>query len=157
LDQLTLHLNDLWVGQDIQFEQTTREFRTRTIENYFKGQLSSYTYNGYEDIKTTVWKESTNAFRMLGRLKRLERLIVNVDKVPGVLCPSHFAFLRGVGNKSREEDSLAEPEFCPRLQSIAISSTMRIEFGKTRKELFCERQFVNALKTMRPEVAVSFS
>lgn len=157
LDQLTLHLKDLWVGQDIQFEQTTKEFRTRTFKHYFKGQLSSYTYSGYEDIKTTVWKESTNAFRMLGRLKRLERLFVNVDKVPGVLCPSHFAFLRGVGNRSREQDSLAEPEFCPRLQSIAISSTMRIEFGKTREELFRERQFVNALKTMRPEVTVSFS
>ncbi|KFH73022.1 hypothetical protein MVEG_00247 [Podila verticillata NRRL 6337] len=157
LDQLTLHLDALWVGQEIQIEHTTRELRTMTFENNFKGQLSSYTRSWHEDVKTKVWQESPNALRMLGRLSRLERLIVYVNKVPGVLCPSHFAFLRGAGYRGREQDGVAEPQFCPRLQSIVISSSMTIAFGKTREELFRERQFVNALKTMRPEVTVSFN
>ncbi|KAF8929516.1 hypothetical protein BGZ52_002129, partial [Haplosporangium bisporale] len=151
LDQLTLHLDALWVGQEIQIEHTTRELRTMTFENNFKGQLSSYTRSWHKDVKTKVWQESPNALRMLGRLSRLERLIVYVNKVPGVLCPSHFAFLRGAGYRGREQDGVAEPQFCPRLQSIVISSSMTIAFGKTREELFRERQFVNALKTMRPE------
>ncbi|KAF9370469.1 hypothetical protein CPC16_003693 [Podila verticillata] len=157
LDQLTLHLDALWVGQEIQIEHTTRELRTMTFENNFKGQLSSYTRSWHEDVKTKVWQGSPNALRMLGRLSRLERLIVYVNKVPGVLCPSHFAFLRGAGYRGREQDGVAEPQFCPRLQSIVISSSMTIAFGKTREELFRERQLVNALKTMRPEVTVSFN
>lgn len=149
LEQLTLHLNTLWVGQEYQVEGTATELRTWTGRDH-------RTHSWNQLVKVLVWQESIQVFQKLGRLNRLERLIVHVKKVPGVLCPSDFAFLRGAGNKGREKDGMTASVFCPRLQSMRICCTTAVEFGKTREEPIRERQFVNALKTIRPEVTVSF-
>ncbi|KAF9372168.1 hypothetical protein CPB97_001414, partial [Podila verticillata] len=83
----------------------------------------------------------------LGELRRLERLNVEVtDKVPGVLYPSHFTFLRARSH-GRRDGIPEEPVFCPRLQSLRIRCKQPIAFGKARGE---------ALKAMRPNVAISF-
>ncbi|KAG0088468.1 hypothetical protein BGZ93_010388 [Podila epicladia] len=149
LEQLTLHLNTLWVGQERQIESTRKELRTWTGPD-------NCTHSWHQVVTVLVWQESIQVFQRLGRLNRLERLIVHVKSVPGVLCPSDFAFLRGAGNKAREQDGMAQSVFCPRLQSMRICCTTAVEFRKTREEPIRERQFVNALKTIRPELTVSF-
>lgn len=157
LEQLTLHLNTLWVGQETQVETTRTERQTRTeYWIWHKKPISEYTYSRDVNVKVLVWQKNIQALRKLGRLGRLERLIVHVKNIPEVLCPSDFAFLRCVNNNGREQASMAESVFCPCLQSMRICCTTTVEFGKTPEEPIRERQFVNALKTIRPEVTVSF-
>ncbi|KAG0320024.1 hypothetical protein BG000_003717 [Podila horticola] len=156
LEQLTLHLNTLWVGQEYQVETTKTELRTRIEHWEWPNRPQRFTYSWREYVKVLVWQKSIQAFQKLGRLSRLERLIVHVKNVPGVLCQSDFAFLRGADSKGRKQGGMTESVFCPRLQSMRICCATTVEFGKTREEPFGERQFVNALKTIRPEATVSF-
>ncbi|KAF9307668.1 hypothetical protein BG003_000386, partial [Podila horticola] len=103
LEQLTLHLNTLWVGQEYQVETTKTELRTRIEHWEWPNRPQRFTYSWREYVKVLVWQKGIQAFQKLGRLGRLERLIVHVKNVPGVLCQSDFAFLRGADSKGREQ------------------------------------------------------
>jgi len=152
--ELSLYVGKLRVGQEELIVSTSRMPRTLT-KTVARRKLPS-TYTVTEEIRTESWKEHKNLIRMLGRFMRLERLSMYVDKVPGVLYPSNFAFLWAGSHDDRGRDGAKEDVYCPRLQSMRIRCEVSISFGKAREEPLSERQFVNVLRTMRPEVAIAF-
>lgn len=156
LVELTLGLGSLRVGQEELVVSTVRKSRivTKTITRHHKPP-STYSLNVVDEVKSEEWQEHRNIFCILGRFTRLQRLDVRVDKVPGVLYLSNFAFLRA-GNGRNRDEMTKETAFCPRLKSLRIHNWKPVSFGKTREEPLSEQQFVNALKAMRPEVAFAF-
>lgn len=159
LQELSLHLGTLRVGQEGLEKVTHKEFYTETVTISRRHKRPyTFTETRAEYVATEVWKEEKNTFCLLGRLSRLERLHVSVGLVPGVLYLSTFAFLRraSIYDCGRDMTAKVPVVFCPQLQSLRVHSSKWIAFGKRRGEPLDRRQFVNALKAMRPEVAISF-
>ncbi|KAF9347735.1 hypothetical protein BGX26_000804 [Mortierella sp. AD094] len=154
LEELYLNLGTLRVGQEEMIVKTNEAHRTVKWTLIRRYKRSTYTERLKEENMSCVWQEHKNVFRMLGQLRRLEKLEVRVDTVPGVLYPSHFAFLRDSNNGRGDQDR--EAVFCPRLQSMRIRSWKPIAFGKAREKPFSEGKFVNALKAIRPKMAIAF-
>lgn len=155
---LNLGLSTLRVGQEELVVSTSQEVRTatRAVTRRHKPP-STYTETWTEEVKTEVWQEHKNTFRVLGQLSRLERLEVRMDKLPEVLYPSNFEFLRVSNQYGRRRDGVAdEPVFCPRLQNLRIHFWRWDMFGKLRGEPLSEQQFLKELKMIRPKVAISF-
>ncbi|KAG0375261.1 hypothetical protein BGX24_009329 [Mortierella sp. AD032] len=158
LEELSLHLSTLRVGQEELIVTTREEIRTVTrTTTRRRNPPSTYIETWTEEVKTEEWHGHKNIFCLLGRLAWLKRLYVHVEDVPGVLYPSHFAFLgERRHDRNRDGDGMVEPFFCPHLQSLRIHNRNPITFGKARGEPLTEQQFFRALKTIRPEVAISF-
>ncbi|KAG0020632.1 hypothetical protein BGZ82_011536, partial [Podila clonocystis] len=71
VEQITLHLNTLWVGQETQVEATQMEPRTGTdYRRWPNHRTPRGTYSWNVEVKVLVWKKSIQAFQQLGRLNR---------------------------------------------------------------------------------------
>ncbi|KAK3815538.1 MAG: hypothetical protein J3R72DRAFT_498201 [Linnemannia gamsii] len=153
LEELSLHLSTLRVGQEELIVTTREEIRTVTrTTTRRRNPPSTYIETWTEEVKTEEWLGHKNIFCLLGRLAWLKRLNVHVEDVPGILYPSHFAFLgERRHDRNRDGDGMVEPFFCPHLQSLRIHNRNPITFGKARGEPLTEQQFSRTLKTIRPE------
>ncbi|KAF9315072.1 hypothetical protein BG003_003528 [Podila horticola] len=92
----------------------------------------------------------------LGRLERLESLYLTATRSTTKMCTHDFEFLRP--DESTHGEGSRGLTFCPRLQSLAIRSHMTyVTYGTViGKPCVSKQQFLNILKSMRPEIRFSF-
>lgn len=92
----------------------------------------------------------------LGRLERLESLYLTATRSTTKMCTHDFEFLRP--DESTHGEGSRGLTFCPRLQSLAIRSHMTyVTYGTViGKPCVSKQQFLNILKSMRPEIQFSF-
>ncbi|KAG0089138.1 hypothetical protein BGZ92_005244 [Podila epicladia] len=175
VEHLTLHLSELKVGQAGKAQRVTYEKYTETILCWRprapKHRRESWTYERQRAIHTEFWMTHESTLEALSGLLRLETLVVRCAKVPGVLCPKDFEFLRTAGasrgggrggNVSGGDiegmNAVDDRVFCPRLKELRVVVS-RLEFhcGLSKEEPLEDKMiFVNALKSMRPGVEFSF-
>ncbi|KAG0351239.1 hypothetical protein BG005_009297 [Podila minutissima] len=174
VEHLTLHLSELKVRQADKATRVTYEKYTETVSRWRprapKHRCMSWTHEAQRAIHTKYWMTHESTLEALGGLSRLETLVLRCAKVPGVLCPKDFEFLRtagagrggGGGRSSSGGDiegvnAVDDRVFCPRLKELRVVSRLELHCGLSKEEPLEDKMvFVNALKSMRPGVEFSF-
>lgn len=101
LEELTLHLHTFKVRQDELVMTLKQEVKTVTRTMTLRHKpLKIFTQEVTEERSSEIWQEHENFMCLLGLFPRLEKVDLHTqdDKVPGVLYPSNFAFLRAGNN-----------------------------------------------------------
>ncbi|KAF9431209.1 hypothetical protein BGZ94_006890 [Podila epigama] len=154
LVQAHLSLAALYVGQQELVTRKTHLASEVTQTSYRMHRKKTSIYNIYNPTTIEEWEECDNALALLGRLTKLEQLVLKLKEVPGVLCADNFEFMRTHnGNAARSSANT----FCPRLQFFSVKSMKPIVYGKTKDQLISKKLFLNDLKAMRPGIRFSFS
>ncbi|KAG0027632.1 hypothetical protein BGZ81_005438 [Podila clonocystis] len=172
VEHLTLHLSELKVRQAVRAMRVTHETYKKTETTWRprapKHRRWTCTYLVHRPVHTDYWTTHESTLEALGGLLRLETLVLMCAKVPGVLCPKDFAFMRTEGARRGEArggsgcgieggDAVDDQVFCPRLKELRIGSSHEIHCGLSKEEPLEDKTiFVNALRSMRPGVEFRF-